>query len=78
MWYYLVIGFVVGLSPLLVIKLVLPIAGVLRIDRSDGFDGPHLFLELHEGVASISRKKYVRLLVKDENFNTEFKKVPRN
>ncbi len=42
--------------------------GNLRVDRSDPIDGPHLFLELKEPVNSVSRRRYVILTVKNENY----------
>ena len=42
--------------------------GSLRIDTSDPYDGPHMFLELHRGVEDIYHKKYVTLSVNTKNF----------
>lgn len=42
--------------------------GYLRIDRSIPEDGPQLFLELTESVESISKRKYVTIAIKNENY----------
>lgn len=42
--------------------------GTLRVDRSDPYDGPHLFLELSKGIDAIGRKKYVILKVNNSSY----------
>ena len=42
--------------------------GTLRVDRSDPYDGPHLFLELSKGIGAIGRKKYVTLKVNNNSY----------
>ena len=42
--------------------------GVLRIDESDPYDGPYLFLELDSKPDSFKNKKQVTLNVKAENY----------
>lgn len=42
--------------------------GTLRIDDSDPYDGPHMFLELESSVDAISRSKFVTLEVVAKNY----------
>ena len=42
--------------------------GTLRVDHSDLKDDPYLFLELETDIKSISRKKYVLMKVRVEDF----------
>ncbi len=42
--------------------------GNLRVDHSDLKDDPYLFLELETDIKSISRKKYVLMKVRVEDF----------
>lgn len=44
--------------------------GTLRIDNSDPYDGPHMFLELEPGCdpQSIARHKFVTLEVSTKNY----------
>ena len=44
--------------------------GVLRVDSSDPYDGPHLFLELSKGPETIKKKDYVVLRVDTRNYNS--------
>ena len=44
--------------------------GQLRVDHSDPYDGPYLFLELQKNIDTIERKKYVILRVKKDNLVT--------
>jgi len=43
------------------------ILGTLRIDRSDPYSNPLLFLELHTSIDDISRRPFVRFDIKDED-----------
>lgn len=45
------------------------LVGTLRIDSSDPFDGPYMFLELSKEVKSVTNKAYVVLKVRNENFS---------
>ena len=42
--------------------------GDLRIDTSDPYDGPYMFLELHKDVSDIYKRKHVVLKVNTKNF----------
>ena len=42
--------------------------GTLRVDTSDPYENPYLFLELKSDVGNIQRKKYVLLKVNIENY----------
>ena len=42
--------------------------GTIRVDSSDPYDGPYLFLELERDVRAITSKKYVTFKVKVENY----------
>lgn len=42
--------------------------GNLNIDRSDPYESPYMFLELHKDVRYLLRKKYVTLTVTKENY----------
>lgn len=42
--------------------------GNLRVDQSDPSEPPYLFLELSEGVHTVTNKKTVHLKVRVENF----------
>lgn len=71
----LVIGFIIGyILSTAISKLTIKFCicgtpiGTLRIDRSDPFDGPHMFLELSKTVNDISDKKYVTLKISNESY----------
>lgn len=63
------IGFIAGL---LVRKLIFvsKCVGDLRVCNSDESSSPYLFLELRNGVSDISRRRYVLLCVKNEEYTT--------
>jgi hypothetical protein len=42
--------------------------GTLRIDSSDPYEGPYMFLELRKDVGNIGRKKYVVLKVNTKSY----------
>ena len=44
------------------------VVGFLRVDRSDPFEEPYLFLELSKDVGDISNMDYVTLQVKVKNY----------
>lgn len=63
----LAIGILIGSG--LIYFLFKPfMAGVLRVDRSDPYENPYLFLELKQDVNYISSKDYVILKVVDKNY----------
>lgn len=64
---YIIIGAVIGLA-ITVAGLFFCSIGALRIDRSDPTDKPYMFLEIKKGVGDISRRKFVVLRVKCEDF----------
>lgn len=45
--------------------------GRLRIDTSDPYDGPFMFLELTRSVDHVYHKKYVLLEVNTKNFTSQ-------
>ena len=49
--------------------------GTLRVDTSDPYEEPYLFLELRRGVGDIKRMKYVMLKVNIENYIPQNKQV---
>ena len=51
-----------------ILILRLRVIGYLRVDQSDPYDEPYLFLELFRRVPNLCAKKYVVLKVKVENF----------
>lgn len=44
------------------------ISGTLRIDSSDPYDGPYMFLELSEDLVALSKKQHVTLDVSTESY----------
>lgn len=50
----------------LIFRLLL--VGTIRVDYSDPFDGPYMFLEISKNVESITSKRHVLLKVSIENF----------
>ena len=71
MW-LLIIGFVVGIIFGLVLYKILDSSkktvGVLRVDRSDPYDGPYLFLELKSDPSLIEKRSSVYLKVDASNY----------
>lgn len=47
------------------------VLGNLRIDRSDPYDGPYLFLELDEGLGSLKDGDYAKFLVVDKSLSSQ-------
>lgn len=45
--------------------------GTLRIDNSDPFDGPHMFLEVHTTLDRFVHRRFVTFEVNQENFNSQ-------
>lgn len=68
-WFFLGlgIGWFLGLVFIYIIFRWLT-AGHLRVDRSDPYDGPYLFLELHKSVEDTTKNNYVLLRIKEEDF----------
>ena len=69
---YFLIGLGIGITlgiifVILTIAIRVPSVGTLRVDKSDIYDGPHLFLELDRGIHEIVNRKYVLLKVRDED-----------
>lgn len=66
--FFYILGSIVGAVVAAVwLSIKKPLIGSLQIDKSDIYDGPHLFLELNCDINIIARKKYVLLKVRDEN-----------
>ena len=63
----LVVGWSIGLIFIWVVFARLS-AGHLRVDRSDPYDGPYLFLELHKSIEDTAKNSHVILKVKEEDF----------
>lgn len=57
-----IIGLVIG------IKSHSKEIGTLRVDQSDPYDGPYLFLELSENPKKLLDKKYITLKVNVEDY----------
>lgn len=69
----MVITFLVGVAVGIAIMLLMPkdpMMGVLRIDRSDPFEGPQLFLELKVNANEIAEHDYVTFEVLDQSYIT--------
>lgn len=64
----LLIGVVIGYILACIITAHRSTVGNLRVDRSIPDEEPYLFLELNSGVGDITRRKYVTLVVKNENY----------
>ena len=63
------IGIAVGVAIMLFIPKDKP-AGVLRVDRSDPFEPPQLFLELHSSVDEIAEIDYAVFKVSNNSYIT--------
>ena len=66
----LFIGIVFGAAISWAYATVFSLVGNLRIDRSDEVDGPFLFLELKRDLPTITKKRYILLEVRDEDFTS--------
>ena len=66
-FFYILGSFVGAVFTAVWLSIKKPLIGSLRIDKSDIYDGPHLFLELDKGIHEIVNRKYVLLKVRDEN-----------
>ena len=67
------IVFLVGVAVGIAIMLLMPkdsTMGVLRIDRSDPFEGPQLFLELKVNANEIAEHDTVTFKVLDQSYIT--------
>ena len=49
------------------------VKGTLRIDKSDPYEGPYLFLELNHRVSNIGRGKYILLKIEESSYDTQNK-----
>lgn len=47
------------------------VKGTLKIDKSDPYEGPYLFLELNHEVSSIGKGKYILLKIEESNYDTQ-------
>ena len=47
------------------------VKGTLKIDKSDPYKGPYLFLELNHEVSSIGKGKYILLKIEESNYDTQ-------
>lgn len=69
-WYVagaIVIGFILGY--VFARHKFATIVGTVRVDQSDPYESPYLFLELeHDGLNTIQKSKIVSFNVKVENF----------
>lgn len=60
-------GLIIGaLGTWIVIRI--RVSGVLRIDTSDPYDQPYLFLELTKEISTVRKKKYVIFKVSTKNY----------
>lgn len=69
----MVLVFFIGVAVGIAIMLLMPkdpIMGVLRIDRSDPFEGPQLFLELKVNANEIAEHDTVTFEVLDQSYIT--------
>lgn len=57
-----IVGFLLG-GILITILFRTFLVGTIRVDHSDPFDGPYLFLELSRDIRQVTNKKYVMLRV---------------
>lgn len=64
---WIIVGFVIGFTISIAGFFFLSI-GALRIDKSDPTDKPYMFLEIKRSVGDISKRKFVVLRVKREDF----------
>lgn len=69
----MVLVFIIGVAVGVAIALMVPrdpVMGVLRVDRSDPFEGPQLFLEIDSKAGDITEHDYVTFKVLNENYIT--------
>lgn len=69
----MVLVFFIGVAVGIAIMLLMPkdpVMGVLRIDRSDPFEGPQLFLEIDPKAGDITEHDYVTFEVLNESYIT--------
>ena len=64
---YIVLGILIGCGLNIILLLSINI-GTLRVDSSDPYDNPYLFLELSKSLNSLISKKYVILKVDFKNY----------
>lgn len=63
-----IIGYIFGIVSAFLSIYIRMNAGVLRIDHSDPFDSPYMFLEISKNIEYITKKKYILLKVRAEDF----------
>jgi hypothetical protein len=69
MWFIIAFGVGVVIGGILAaIAIRSKTIGYLRVDTSDPYDEPYLFLELKKNVSNVCAKKYVTFEVKVEDF----------
>lgn len=66
-WWFMLAGVLLGCIAA-VFGFSRLIVGVLRVDRSDPYDQPYMFLELSKSADTVTSKKYVILKVSTENY----------
>lgn len=64
---WIIIGVIIGFA-ISIAGFFFHSIGALRIDKSDPTDKPYMFLEIKRGIGDISRRKFVVLRVKQEDF----------
>jgi hypothetical protein len=64
---WIIIGIIIGLA-ISIAGFFFRSIGALRIDKSDPTDKPYMFLEIKRGIGDITRRKFVVLRVKREDF----------
>ena len=65
--------FIIGVAIGVAIALLIPkdpVMGILRVDRSDPFEGPQLFLEIDPKSGDITQHDYVKFKVLNESYIT--------
>lgn len=66
-WWFMLAGVLLGCIAA-VLGFSRLVVGVLRVDRSDPYDQPYMFLELSKSTETVTSKKYVLLKVSTENY----------
>ncbi len=64
---FILVGFAIGCIVTMLIFRAF-IVGVLRVDTSDPYDQPYMFLELSKSADAVTSKKYVILKVSTKNY----------
>lgn len=61
------IGYIIG-SCIIAFVFLSRMVGVLRVDHSDPLNGLYMFLEISKNIEYITKKKYILLKVRAEDF----------